>query len=105
MRSAESEPSPNSVKGLSTLYVYERVTAGLGFSARLFELHDELLLAAQALIEACPCAHGCPACVGPVLENPQAQLATKRLTLALLEVLTTGQVTVPMVDALGDVVF
>ncbi|CAN5524958.1 hypothetical protein BH10CHL1_BH10CHL1_42720 [soil metagenome] len=96
---------PEETQSLPTIYVYERMTAGLGFSARLFELHDELLVAAQTLITDCPCQRGCPACVGPVLENPHAQLETKRLTLALLEVLTAGQVTAPMVDGFGDVVF
>ncbi len=105
MRNAESDQPPVSTKGLSKIYVYERMTSGLGFSARLFELHDELLVAAQELIKDCPCQRGCPACVGPVLENPQAQLETKRLTLALLEVLTTGRMTSPAVDGLGDVVF
>ncbi len=100
------EPNPLAeTHSLPTIYVYERMTAGLGFSARLFELHDELLVAAQTLIKDCGCQRGCPACVGPVLENPQAQLETKRLTLALLDVLTTGRVTVPVVDTFGDVVF
>ncbi|MFN8490364.1 MAG: DEAD/DEAH box helicase [Caldilineaceae bacterium] len=98
-------PLPLAPANLSTVYVYERVTAGLGFSARLFELHDELLRATQRLIEDCPCQQGCPACVGPVLENPQAQLATKRLTLALLAVLTAGAVARAPVDDLGDVIF
>ncbi|MCE7987962.1 MAG: DUF1998 domain-containing protein [Caldilinea sp. CFX5] len=71
-----------------TIYLYERITAGLGFSARLFELHEELLAAALALVRGCSCRHGCPACVGPVLENELAQLETKQLTVALLEVLT-----------------
>jgi DEAD/DEAH box helicase domain-containing protein len=85
--------------------VYVRVWAGLGFSARLFELHDELLRATQRLIEDCPCQQGCPACVGPVLENPHVQLATKRLTLALLDVLTAGAVPRAPVNDLGDVIF
>ncbi len=75
---------------LPTIYLYERMAAGLGFSARLYELHDELLPAAAALIRACPCELGCPACVGPVLEGNEVQLATKELTLALLAVLTAG---------------
>jgi len=70
------------------IYLYERITAGLGFSLRLFELHEELLRAAQALVRACPCCQGCPACVGPVLEHELAQLETKSLTLALLDALT-----------------
>jgi len=73
---------------LPTIYLYERIAAGLGFSARLYELHDELLPAAAALIRACPCEVGCPACVGPVFEGNEVQLATKELTLALLSVLT-----------------
>ncbi len=70
-----------------TIYLYERITAGLGFSVRLFELHEELLAAAQMLVRACPCRQGCPACVGPVLEHDLAQLETKKLTLAILGVL------------------
>ncbi len=75
------------VDAVPTVYLYERVTAGLGFSVRLFELHEELLRAAQQLVRACPCHQGCPACVGPVLENDLVQLETKRLTLALLDAL------------------
>ncbi len=75
---------------LPTIYLYERMAAGLGFSARLYELHDLLLPAAAALIRACPCELGCPACVGPVLEGNEVQLATKELTWALLAALTTG---------------
>gem|GEM_PF-6582514 len=61
--------------------------AGLGFSKRLFELHRTLLAAAQEFIEKCGCENGCPACVGPVLEDGgigAVQLPTKRLTLALI---------------------
>ncbi|MEZ4726664.1 MAG: DEAD/DEAH box helicase [Caldilineaceae bacterium] len=74
---------------LPTIYLYERITAGLGFSVRLFELHEELLAAALALVQACPCHNGCPACVGPVLEHEQAQLETKALTVAMLQLLVT----------------
>lgn len=73
------------------IYLYERITAGLGFSARLFELHEELLTAALALVRACPCRHGCPACVGPILENELAQLETKQLTLAILRLLVHNE--------------
>jgi DEAD/DEAH box helicase domain-containing protein len=73
---------------LPTVYIYERAAAGLGFSARLFELHATLLDAAYELITNCGCPQGCPACVGPVLENEAAQLDTKRLALAILRQLT-----------------
>ena len=78
-------PIPHSA--LPTLFLYERAAAGLGFSARLFELHDELLRGAVDLVQRCDCVRGCPACVGPVLEDEQARLETKSLTLALLHAL------------------
>ncbi|NJN83355.1 MAG: DUF1998 domain-containing protein [Caldilineaceae bacterium] len=64
---------------------------GLGFSAQIYDLHDTLLAAASALISRCVCVRGCPACVGPVLENEFARLETKQLTLALLHTLRTGE--------------
>ena len=72
-------------KNLPTLTIFERIAAGLGFSARLYEMHDQLLQATLERIVSCPCAHGCPACVGPAPDvGRQVQLDTKRLTLALL---------------------
>ncbi|MFO7632767.1 MAG: DEAD/DEAH box helicase [Caldilinea sp.] len=67
------------------VYLYERVPAGLGFSVLLYDLHERLLVAAHEIVRTCPCVQGCPACVGPVLDNQPVQLETKRLTLALLE--------------------
>lgn len=90
---AQENPRPTTSRRLGSqdllpaIYIYEQATAGLGFSQRLFEIHDELLTAAADLIRGCTCAHGCPACVGPVLENPDAMLETKELTLALLAAL------------------
>ncbi len=67
------------------VYLYERIPAGLGFSAMLYDLHERLLPAAYEIVRACPCTQGCPACVGPVLDDQPVQLETKRLTRALLE--------------------
>jgi DEAD/DEAH box helicase domain-containing protein len=72
------------------LYLFERTPAGLGFSAALYDLHEELLESARLLVEHCGCTQGCPACVGPVLEEQAWQLPTKELTLGLLRV-ATGQ--------------
>ncbi len=79
-------------EALPTIYVYERVTAGLGFSTRLYELHDTLMSAADDLVRGCSCPHGCPACVGPVLEEQAVRLETKQLTLTLLDALRGEQV-------------
>ncbi len=65
-----------------TITLYDNLPAGLGFSDKLYELHHELLGAARDLIQDCPCADGCPACVGPVGEIGGD---TKALTLRLVE--------------------
>ena len=63
-----------------TLVIYERVAAGVGFSQRLFELHDELLAAALELVTDCRCRDGCPACVGPPGEiGPETKVVTRKL--------------------------
>ena len=86
---AGPESAPPNDLNAARITIYERTPAGLGFSERLYELHDELLGATRDLIRACPCANGCPSCVGPVLEG-DAQLETKQITLALLDVLIAG---------------
>src|SRR5205823_5397487 len=48
---------------LPTVTVFEVYPGGVGFAARMYELHRELLDDASALVRDCPCAAGCPACV------------------------------------------
>lgn len=50
-----------------TIFVYDNHAGGVGFSKRLFTVHEELLRAAAELIQACACETGCPSCVGPAL--------------------------------------
>jgi DEAD/DEAH box helicase domain-containing protein len=66
------------------VYLYDSVPGGVGLAARLFERHDELIAGALGLVEACSCADGCPACVGPRIE---AQGRAKKVSLALLRLL------------------
>jgi len=71
-----------------TIYLYDDVPGGVGFAERLYELHRDLLRAAEELVAACPCSDGCPSCVGPV-DDPDAQ--TKAHTLLLVrEMLRLG---------------
>ena len=49
-----------------TVTVYENYPGGVGLAARLYELHREVLDDAAALVRECPCAAGCPSCVGPL---------------------------------------
>src|SRR5881397_1650619 len=51
---------------LPTVTVFEVYPGGVGFAARMYELHRELLDDASALVRDCPCAAGCPSCVGPL---------------------------------------
>jgi DEAD/DEAH box helicase domain-containing protein len=51
--------------GLPTIFLYERVPAGVGFAERLYAMRHDLLRAAAELAQRCPCESGCPSCVGP----------------------------------------
>ena len=67
---------------LPTVTVFEVYPGGVGFAARLFELHRELLDDAAALVRDCPCAAGCPSCIGPL----HLVEGAKEACLKLLEV-------------------
>jgi DEAD/DEAH box helicase domain-containing protein len=51
-----------------TIFIFDSYPGGIGFSELLYSEHANLLSAARSLIEKCPCAYGCPSCVGPTLE-------------------------------------
>ena len=72
--------SPPSQKALTAprIYIYEHIPAGIGFSAQLYERHDDLMAGAADLIRRCACRYGCPACVGPVLLVDSTQLADRQ---------------------------
>ena len=69
-----------------TIYIYDSYPGGVGFSDKLFELHDELFETAADMVIGCGCESGCPSCVGPLNEftgtgNP------KELTLKLIDII------------------
>jgi DEAD/DEAH box helicase domain-containing protein len=74
---SQSFPQPSVV-------LYDQVPAGIGFSEKLFELHEELLKQALELVSQCSCEDGCPSCVGPAGENG---MGGKLETLAILKAL------------------
>jgi len=49
----------------ATIFIYDRVPAGIGFAQKLYQIHDLLLDTAEQLVRDCDCAKGCPSCVGP----------------------------------------
>jgi DEAD/DEAH box helicase domain-containing protein len=63
------EPVENPTFGGPTVVLYDSVPAGIGFSEKLFEIHDELIARAYELVNDCACEDGCPSCVGPGGEN------------------------------------
>jgi ATP-dependent helicase YprA (DUF1998 family) len=50
------------------IYLYDKYPGGVGLSEPLFRMGESLLEKAQRLIANCPCASGCPSCVGPIGE-------------------------------------
>ncbi len=79
------EPTENQTFGGPTIVLYDSIPAGIGFSQKLFELHDELIARALELVSECACADGCPSCVGPGGENG---VGGKQEALAILKMLT-----------------
>jgi len=51
-----------------TIFIFDAYPGGIGFSELLYHEHANLLSAVRSLIAKCPCAYGCPSCVGPTLE-------------------------------------
>jgi DEAD/DEAH box helicase domain-containing protein len=79
-----SDPQSLLADARPAVVIYDQVPDGIGFSQRLFELHDELVQRAYELVDACECADGCPSCVGPGGENGSGG---KRESIAILEAL------------------
>jgi DEAD/DEAH box helicase domain-containing protein len=63
------EPVESQNFGQPTVVLYDLIPAGIGFSQKLFEMHNELMARALELVSECACADGCPSCVGPGGEN------------------------------------
>jgi DEAD/DEAH box helicase domain-containing protein len=63
------EPVENQSFGQPSVVLYDQVPAGIGFSEKLFEMHNELVARAHELVSGCACTDGCPSCVGPGGEN------------------------------------
>jgi DEAD/DEAH box helicase domain-containing protein len=81
------EPVENKTFGQPTVVLYDSIPAGIGFSQKLFEMHDELITRALELVSECPCADGCPSCVGPGGENG---VGGKQEALAILRELAAN---------------
>ena len=88
------------------IFLYDAYPGGIGFSAPLFGMHEELLAKTRALIDGCDCENGCPTCVGPVGETgPLAKTVALRLLQRLLpmaEPVSAGRTSVSLPPPAAD---
>jgi len=77
-----ADPQSAIADGSPVVVIYEMIPAGIGFSQRLYECHDDLIASARQLILGCPCQDGCPSCVGPGGEEGSGG---KSETLAIID--------------------
>ena len=88
----------------SALYLFDTIEGGVGYAEKIFEVFSEALQLARTIIDDCPCAAGCPACVTSLppgvedeeleqllVESNAAVVCTRSLITALL----TGELIVP----------
>ena len=80
-----ADPSPDFANNQPTVVLYEQIPAGVGFSQRLFDRHNELISQALRQVSLCPCEDGCPSCVGP---GGELGSGGKSETMAILKELT-----------------
>jgi len=73
--------------GLPTIFIYDSYPGGVGLAEKLYDLHPQLLDVAREALDACPCADGCPSCVGPAADGVPAG---KRHVRRLLDELGTA---------------
>jgi len=78
LRTAVEVSSPHT--DAPTIFLYEAYPGGVGFSQKLYRMHETLLQEAIRLIANCDCEQGCPSCVGPLLQvGTGAKAATRRV--------------------------
>jgi DEAD/DEAH box helicase domain-containing protein len=77
--------------GRPTVTLYDRAPGGVGYAGQLCASMPDLLAAARAVVRGCPCAAGCPGCVGPAPEHEYA-LNVKALAAAILDELTSDHI-------------
>jgi DEAD/DEAH box helicase domain-containing protein len=68
--------------GGAVVTIYDQHPGGIGLSAKIYQLAEELIQQCAAIISSCGCKNGCPSCVGPSGEN---DVGGKKYALALIQ--------------------
>jgi DEAD/DEAH box helicase domain-containing protein len=59
-----------------TLFLYDNYPGGIGIAVPLFDQRHAVIDRAMQLVASCRCAHGCPACIGPVPFSAMSETTT-----------------------------
>ena len=85
-RTGGAAVAPPDIAAAPHIFVYDNYPGGIGFSRPLYDMHLSLLQRTRELIVGCPCASGCPSCVGPEGNTgPHAKEVASRILDLLLE--------------------
>ena len=73
---------------IPTLFLYDNYPGGIGLSVPLYDLREQVIARARALVEQCACKYGCPACVGPILGSDEdGERTPKAAAIRVLDLL------------------
>ncbi|WJQ12522.1 DEAD/DEAH box helicase [Geobacillus stearothermophilus] len=73
--------------GRPTIFLYDRYPGGVGLSEAVFERYEEIMKHVKEWVERCPCADGCPSCIGissadgPSLKRELVQFLDEQLAV------------------------
>lgn len=78
------------------VFLYDSYPGGVGLSEPLYGMRHAVLADARALVAACGCRWGCPACVGPILASEEQRGHSPRAAaLKVLDLLGAGAAAPP----------
>ncbi len=75
---------------IPTVFLYDNYPGGIGLSAPLYDMQRQLVARARALVAACECRRGCPACVGPILSSDETRGSPRQAALRVLALIACG---------------
>jgi DEAD/DEAH box helicase domain-containing protein len=83
--SGEGEAGAPAAGKPQRIFIYDNYPGGIGFSAPLYQMHDDLLVATRRLVAECQCENGCPGCVGPIGDaGPLSKIVALRILNLLI---------------------